>query len=215
MESFWDTTETLTYSLQIRKKTDFYILHENWVNGEKKKKQKKILISYQWIKANKVFPNHTPIPREGFPRQFKMAGSSICLPWKGLTGISRTGWSFGQALRVGSRITVTSLVPGTLSTARRQPTHVPLSLNMTEQLNGHDSALVKMKKIPPPLRTISWSENVSHEDLEIPGTPKTPRTSTTPGELLFVGAAEILIATTKININQSINIKSALNTNRS
>lgn len=29
-------------------------------------------------------------------------------------------------------------------------------------------------------RTVSWSEN-TNDDIEIPGTPKTPRTSTTPG----------------------------------
>lgn len=32
-----------------------------------------------------------------------------------------------------------------------------------------------------PLRTVSWNENVEESDLEIPGTPRTPRTSTTPG----------------------------------
>jgi hypothetical protein len=31
------------------------------------------------------------------------------------------------------------------------------------------------------LRTVSWSESLDEGDLEVPGTPKGPRTSTTPG----------------------------------
>lgn len=39
---------------------------------------------------------------------------------------------------------------------------------------------------PRPLqaRTTSWSENC--DDIEVPGTPKTPRTSTTPGSFQFI-----------------------------
>lgn len=36
------------------------------------------------------------------------------------------------------------------------------------------------KLAPLTTRTVSWSEN-TNDDIEIPGTPKTPRTSTTPG----------------------------------
>lgn len=36
-------------------------------------------------------------------------------------------------------------------------------------------------KKPGPLRNVSWSENVEASELDIPGTPRTPRTSTTPG----------------------------------
>nr|CAD7434106.1 unnamed protein product [Timema monikensis] len=35
------------------------------------------------------------------------------------------------------------------------------------------------KKIPPKLRTVSWTEDIDNE-LEIPGSVRTPRTSTTP-----------------------------------
>lgn len=52
---------------------------------------------------------------------------------------------------------------------------------MAEQLNGNAVVAKAPRKIPPPVRTISWSDNVSQEELEIPGTPRTPRTSTTPG----------------------------------
>lgn len=39
----------------------------------------------------------------------------------------------------------------------------------------------EVRKCPPvKLRTVSWQEDVD-TDLEIPGTPRTPRTSTTPG----------------------------------
>lgn len=40
------------------------------------------------------------------------------------------------------------------------------------------------KNMLPRLRTVSWQEEVGEADLEIPGTPKTPRTSTTPGRCL-------------------------------
>lgn len=53
-------------------------------------------------------------------------------------------------------------------------------------MNGkvENHAVSLPKKVPPPVRTVSWSENVSQEDLDVPGTPRTPRTSTTPGEFL-------------------------------
>lgn len=62
-------------------------------------------------------------------------------------------------------------------------------------MNGISSQCAKLKmyddeddkpiifKKPAPLRTVSWSENVEETDLDIPGTPRTPRTSTTPGTL--------------------------------
>lgn len=57
---------------------------------------------------------------------------------------------------------------------------------MNGKVDNHAVSLPR--KIPPPVRTISWSENVSQEDLDVPGTPRTPRTSTTPGKfaLLFI-----------------------------
>lgn len=43
------------------------------------------------------------------------------------------------------------------------------------------SAAQDLKKGPPAkLRSVSWQENIE-DDLEVPGTPRTPRTSTTPG----------------------------------
>lgn len=39
----------------------------------------------------------------------------------------------------------------------------------------------KMIKKPGPLRAVSWSESVEECNLDVPGTPRTPRTSTTPG----------------------------------
>lgn len=44
----------------------------------------------------------------------------------------------------------------------------------------------QVAKKPGPLRTVSWNETVSEGDFEIPGTPRTPRTSTTPGTLLKI-----------------------------
>ncbi|XP_011135768.1 GTP cyclohydrolase 1 isoform X1 [Harpegnathos saltator] len=46
--------------------------------------------------------------------------------------------------------------------------------------DGEDEKGIMIKK-PGPLRTVSWSENVEETELDIPGTPRTPRTSTTPG----------------------------------
>ena len=45
---------------------------------------------------------------------------------------------------------------------------------------GKDDSADVIKK-PGPLRNVSWSENVEDSELDIPGTPRTPRTSTTPG----------------------------------
>lgn len=47
------------------------------------------------------------------------------------------------------------------------------------ETNGDHFAGQGMIKKPKPLICKSWSEN--YEDVEVPGTPKTPRTSTTPG----------------------------------
>lgn len=48
--------------------------------------------------------------------------------------------------------------------------------------DGEDEKGIMIKK-PVPLRTVSWSENVEEAELDIPGTPRTPRTSTTPGDI--------------------------------
>ncbi|KZC07633.1 GTP cyclohydrolase 1 [Dufourea novaeangliae] len=46
--------------------------------------------------------------------------------------------------------------------------------------DGDDDRAMVIKK-PGPLRTVSWTENVEESNLDVPGTPRTPRTSTTPG----------------------------------
>lgn len=53
--------------------------------------------------------------------------------------------------------------------------------------DGEDDRAMVIKK-PGPLRTVSWSENVEESNLDVPGTPRTPRTSTTPGilSLLYI-----------------------------
>lgn len=60
-------------------------------------------------------------------------------------------------------------------------------------MNGISSQCAKLKmyddeddkpimiKKPLPLKTISWSDNIEESDLDVPGTPRTPRTSTTKG----------------------------------
>lgn len=48
------------------------------------------------------------------------------------------------------------------------------------ETNGDQFGHAIVKK-PKPLICRSWSEN--YDDVEVPGTPKTPRTSTTPGRL--------------------------------
>lgn len=53
-------------------------------------------------------------------------------------------------------------------------------MNGTSTIVEEENKVVSMKK-PTPLRTVSWNENVGETDLDIPGTPRTPRTSTTPG----------------------------------
>lgn len=55
--------------------------------------------------------------------------------------------------------------------------------------DGEDEKGMMIRK-PGPLRTVSWSENVEETDLDIPGTPRTPRTSTTPGSLAKVNSFE-------------------------
>ncbi|XP_029169228.1 saccharopine dehydrogenase-like oxidoreductase [Nylanderia fulva] len=46
--------------------------------------------------------------------------------------------------------------------------------------DGDDDKPIMIKK-PLPLRTVSWSDNIEETDLDVPGTPRTPRTSTTKG----------------------------------
>ncbi|EGI66343.1 GTP cyclohydrolase 1 [Acromyrmex echinatior] len=59
-------------------------------------------------------------------------------------------------------------------------------------MNGISSKCAKLKmydgeddnsiiKKPLPLRAVSWSDNIEETDLDVPGTPRTPRTSTTKG----------------------------------
>lgn len=54
-------------------------------------------------------------------------------------------------------------------------------LKMYDPEDDIDPRGIMIKK-PGPLRTVSWSENVEETELDIPGTPRTPRTSTTPGD---------------------------------
>lgn len=44
----------------------------------------------------------------------------------------------------------------------------------------------EIKDRPPRLRTVSWQEELSENDNDVPGTPKGPRTSTTPGLTFFL-----------------------------
>lgn len=53
---------------------------------------------------------------------------------------------------------------------------------MNKENENH--ATSKARKIPLSVRTISWSESMNQDDLEVPGTPRTPRTSTTPGKFI-------------------------------
>lgn len=60
-------------------------------------------------------------------------------------------------------------------------------------MNGISSQCAKLKmyddeddkpimiKKPLPLKTVSWSDSIEESDLDVPGTPRTPRTSTTKG----------------------------------
>jgi GTP cyclohydrolase IA len=60
----------------------------------------------------------------------------------------------------------------------------------TVHQNGTNSVEEMKKAAQAPrvgeLRTVSWSESLDEGDLEVPGTPKGPRTSTTPGTELSV-----------------------------
>lgn len=49
--------------------------------------------------------------------------------------------------------------------------------------DGEDDNSIVIKK-PLPLRTVSWSDNIEETDLDVPGTPRTPRTSTTKGTVI-------------------------------
>lgn len=51
-------------------------------------------------------------------------------------------------------------------------------MNGTSKILEEEKKISTMKK-PGPLRT--WNDNADETDLEVPGTPRTPRTSTTPG----------------------------------
>lgn len=53
-------------------------------------------------------------------------------------------------------------------------------------MNGTtDRAMESPRKAPPAqLRSVSWNEDVGDSELDVPGTPRTPRTSTTPGKQL-------------------------------
>ena len=51
-------------------------------------------------------------------------------------------------------------------------------------MNGTpDRAMGSPRKAPPAqLRSVAWNEDVGDSELDVPGTPRTPRTSTTPGK---------------------------------
>ncbi|CAD6201362.1 GSCOCG00000165001-RA-CDS [Cotesia congregata] len=55
-----------------------------------------------------------------------------------------------------------------------------ISVNLANGEKENDKGSKNCKK-PGPLRNVTWSENVDETDLEVPGTPRTPRTSKTPG----------------------------------
>jgi hypothetical protein len=47
------------------------------------------------------------------------------------------------------------------------------------------------KAAPAQLRSISWNEDGGDNELDVPGTPRTPRTSTTPGKaVLYFGISD-------------------------
>lgn len=50
--------------------------------------------------------------------------------------------------------------------------------------NHVTNGIGKAKK-PRPVLARTWSDNYDIQDVEVPGTPKTPRTSTTPGIFNF------------------------------
>lgn len=54
---------------------------------------------------------------------------------------------------------------------------------MNEGNENH--AISKARKIPFSLRSLHWSESMNHEDIDVPNSPRTPRTSTTPGKSFF------------------------------
>ncbi|KAJ9595952.1 hypothetical protein L9F63_012845, partial [Diploptera punctata] len=53
-----------------------------------------------------------------------------------------------------------------------------VSLSVRLEMNGTTSTSSPRKPPPAQLRSVSWSED---SELDVPGTPRTPRTSTTPG----------------------------------
>jgi len=58
-------------------------------------------------------------------------------------------------------------------------------MSTTAHHNG--SAAEEAKKASAPrvadLRTVSWSESLDESELDVPGTPRGPRTTTTPGTI--------------------------------
>lgn len=58
---------------------------------------------------------------------------------------------------------------------------------------GEDDKPIMIKK-PLPLRTVSWSDNIEETDLDVPGTPRTPRTSTTKGIYMIQNILKINFA---------------------
>ncbi|KAJ9597998.1 hypothetical protein L9F63_026897, partial [Diploptera punctata] len=56
--------------------------------------------------------------------------------------------------------------------------HSSVSLSVRLEMNGTTSTSSPRKPPPAQLRSVSWSED---SELDVPGTPRTPRTSTTPG----------------------------------
>lgn len=72
---------------------------------------------------------------------------------------------------------------------RDKENNILLSLNMASTNGDHcvsnggnhvTNGIAKAKK-PRPVLARTWSESYEIQDIEVPGTPKTPRTSTTPG----------------------------------
>lgn len=53
-------------------------------------------------------------------------------------------------------------------------------MNGSSKFVEEENNVLVVKK-PGPLRT--WNENTAESDLEVPGTPRTPRTSKTPGRI--------------------------------
>ncbi|BES88608.1 GTP cyclohydrolase i [Nesidiocoris tenuis] len=48
-------------------------------------------------------------------------------------------------------------------------------------MNGAKAEVQVSEVRPGRIRTVSWQEEISENEINVPGSPKTPRTSTTPG----------------------------------